>query len=258
MENSGHDAKHPTPADLHLAFLAHLGVELPHGARILDLGCGAGDSVAALSAHGYECYGIDPALHWLPVWGGKADRGAMMAAEGARLPFADHFFDFCFSDQVLEHVAEYRSVFSELGRVLKPRAMSLHRFPGPNCLIEAHVGVPLPWLCYWSPYLAVWAIAGRRVPEQRGFSWRQVLADNRRRMRATFYPTKRALRRLASESGVAIAFLERAELPICAAGRLAALQRRCAAMGIGAPGRLMLPLIAQRYMLLRPRGKDAR
>ena len=49
-----------------------------------------------------------------------------------RLPFTDATFDFCFSDQVFEHIFDYRTTMSEIARVLKPGAISITASPAPT------------------------------------------------------------------------------------------------------------------------------
>ena len=54
----------------------------------------------------------------------------------------------------------------------------MHRFPGPNMLTEGHLFVPFPVLCYPKAYLTMWAILGRRSPDQRALAWGQTLPSN--------------------------------------------------------------------------------
>jgi SAM-dependent methyltransferase len=249
---------------LHLAFLDRLGRGLPVGARIFDLGCGAGGAVAVLCRRGFDAYGVDVDSggrgssavfpDWKTGWaqvGPLAGRVHLVSPQGYRLPFPDGFFDFCFSDQVFEHVVDYVAVFREIGRVLKPGSISLHRFPGPNRLIEGHTQLPVPLLCRSGTYLALWAVAGRRAPHQAGFNWHRTVLDNRRMMSQTFYPTKRQLRCFARQAGVTIEFREREEFAALTAGELAGVRRKLERLGLGGPARLLLPLVAQRYMLLQ-------
>jgi len=243
------------PEDLHFAFLARRGISLRTGAEILDFGCGAADAVERLCTRGRSCYGVDVNPFWQRSWVGReaiSGRVSLLDPGDYRLPFPDRFFDFCFSDQVFEHILDYSTVFRELGRVLKPDALSLHRFPGPNCPVEAHAMLPLPWLCRYKTYLAGAALLGWRAADQQALSWQQTLAENRRRMSETFYPTKRALRRLAARAGVAVEFVEREEFRSLTIGRLAALRNGFERLGVGALAGAVLPLFAQRYMLLRP------
>ena len=119
-----------TERQLHFA-TAGLGLRLSPGATILDFGCGIGSSVRALLAQGYDAYGVDVLEYWDrdfdKYWliGDKppaevADRLKLADPANYRLPFEDGTFDFCFSDQVFEHIFDYKTTMSEIVRVLKP------------------------------------------------------------------------------------------------------------------------------------------
>jgi SAM-dependent methyltransferase len=249
--------------ELHLAFLRAKGALPGEGSRILDFGCGLGGAVEYLCAQGYDAYGVDT-NEW---WG--ADRGRYRggyvlpppdivarlrhspAGPAYRLPFPDGYFDYCFSNQVFEHIGDYPAAFRELARVVKPEGVSLHIFPGPNYPIEGHVELPIAWLCYWRPYLAFWALIGRRACYEHGMSWRETVAENLARMGRSYYPTKRRLRRLAAAAGVELDFLEAEALPTRNFGGMAALYRRLHGLGLGRLARTLLPLIDQRYMRIR-------
>jgi len=71
---------------------------------VLDVGCGIGAAVAALSVAGYEAYGLDlPAL--APFWAeGRNDPGHFVCGNALRLPFASDFFDVVYSLGVIEHI----------------------------------------------------------------------------------------------------------------------------------------------------------
>lgn len=217
-------------------------MELPRGARILDFGCGQGRSVEALVRLGYDAYGVDVLDHWNTFDSVPADirtRLFVISADACRLPFPDHHFDFCFSDQVFEHVFDYVGIFSEIIRVLKVSCASAHRFPGPNRLVESHIHLPIPWLCYNQSYLALWALLGRRSPGQELFSWREAVAHNQYLMRHNSYPTKSELRRFAAEAGALIEFREREEF------QFRRRDLRSIALATLAP-------FMSRYMILRP------
>jgi hypothetical protein len=62
----------------------------------------------------------------------------------------------------------------------------MHRFPGPNMLTEGHLFLPFPTLCCRKVYLTMWAILGRRSPDQRG----QTLASYIRFMPKSNGPRK--------------------------------------------------------------------
>jgi SAM-dependent methyltransferase len=239
-----------------------LHARIPPGAKILDYGCGLGQSVQALLDLGYDGYGVDIVEYWDSqydqYWATGPKPPAALASRlrvtqqaPYRLPFPDHTFDFCFSQEVMEHVFDYPAAFAEIRRVLKPGAMSVHRFPGPGRLVEDHIFVPFPPLCRSELYLAAWALAGRRSPIQRGLSWRETLRSNLDTLRYCNYPTKRGLRRQAQAAGVEIDFVERQELLFRGGGRLHRLLSRADKAGLSD---LLLSLInplMQRYMVLR-------
>ena len=121
-------AEQAQAAERHLRFAtARLGLRLAPGAKILDFGCGIGSSVRILLAQGYDAFGVDVLEYWDrdfdKYWHIEDKPPAEIAARlkrvdpaNYRLPFADASFDFCFSDQVFEHVFDYRTTMSEIAR----------------------------------------------------------------------------------------------------------------------------------------------
>lgn len=89
-------------------------------ASILDIGCGAGQTIVALGA-GRRSVGVDIDLNALRV----AARGPLgeplrvAAAQGERLPFATGAFDYVYSRVALPYM-DVRSAVAEMHRVLKP------------------------------------------------------------------------------------------------------------------------------------------
>ena len=199
----------------HLHFAQNrLGYNLPNGARILDFGCGNGISTKALAELNYDVRGVDIADHWNTFNSVPPDiraRLLVIPRDPKPLPFPSRYFDFCFSDQVFEHLFDYEWAFTEIARVLKPGALSCHRFPGPNRLTEGHIQLPIPLLCYSRLYLSVFALAGRRRSDQEHFSWRQTVDHNEELMRANNYPSKRRLYAIARGCDVNIEFRDAEE-----------------------------------------------
>jgi SAM-dependent methyltransferase len=153
------------------AVASDLGYPLPPGASVLDFGCGIGDAVAAWRAAGYEAYGCDIVLEQPGEWLHVIERPY-------RLPFSDATFDLVVSNQVLEHVQDHDAAFSEICRVLKPGALSLHLFPSRWSPREVHVRVPLASLLQARWWIGLWAWLGIRNEYQNGLSWRDVTEFN--------------------------------------------------------------------------------
>jgi SAM-dependent methyltransferase len=249
---------HPMPGyavDLHLRFVSdRLGYIIKPGASILDFGCGHGRAVKALLDCGYDAYGVDISNHWnvfAPELNSISERLLMLACPDYRLPFPDHTFDFCFSDQVFEHIVDYATAFSEIVRVLKPGAISAHRFPGPNRLMEGHVELPFPWLCYSHSYLLMWALIGGRRRGQENFSWRQTVEQNTYLMRHNNYPTKKKLRAIAEQNGVTIQFFEKEEFCFRGGGRYQPVLDFANRIGLRSAALSVLGPLLSRYMVLR-------
>jgi 2-polyprenyl-3-methyl-5-hydroxy-6-metoxy-1,4-benzoquinol methylase len=111
---------------------------VPRDARVLDVGCGAGEFASALRKAGALPIGVDvareplrraaqldPALdlrHWAP---------------GASLPLDDASVDIAWAGEVLEHVVDLAPWLSEIRRVVRPGGELLLSTPhhGPGRLI---------------------------------------------------------------------------------------------------------------------------
>jgi SAM-dependent methyltransferase len=89
--------------------------------KILDLGCGEGDSTAFFSE-------IDPNADWfgvdiedsLEVRARRQTDGTVATFDGTNLPFCDGAFDLIYSHQVFEHVRRPDELLRDVARVLGP------------------------------------------------------------------------------------------------------------------------------------------
>jgi SAM-dependent methyltransferase len=88
---------------------------------VIDLGCGAGDSVV-------QFRNVNPSVRWVGV---DIERSPEVASrrrtdaefvtfDGVRLPFGEGSFDAVYCKQVLEHVREPGPLLAEVARVLRP------------------------------------------------------------------------------------------------------------------------------------------
>jgi SAM-dependent methyltransferase len=157
---------------LQRAVFAGLGTRLAPGATVLDFGCGDGGLVRAYRRAGFDAYGCDIVLE-------RETEHLRAIGEPYRLPFPDATFDAVVSDQVLEHVLDHRLAAKEIARVSRPSSGSLHIFPPPWRLVEAHVDVPLAGVLRNPVWLGLWARLGIRNPFQAGLSAREVARINR-------------------------------------------------------------------------------
>jgi ubiquinone/menaquinone biosynthesis C-methylase UbiE len=93
----------------------------PATPAVLDLGCGAGDSVDLFRS-------LEPSVRWTGAdlaSSPEVDRRTRTDADfvtfdGERLPFGDASFDLVYCKQVLEHVRRPQPLLAEVARVLRP------------------------------------------------------------------------------------------------------------------------------------------
>ncbi|MEA2459812.1 MAG: hypothetical protein QOC95_2784 [Thermoleophilaceae bacterium] len=100
---------------------------------VIDLGCGAGDSVDQFRS-------VNPDVRWVGVDVERSPevdsrrRGdaEFVTFDGLRLPFGDGSFDAVYCKQVLEHVREPAPLIAEVARVLRPGGL----FAGSTSQLE--------------------------------------------------------------------------------------------------------------------------
>ncbi|HVC28699.1 MAG TPA: malonyl-ACP O-methyltransferase BioC [Gammaproteobacteria bacterium] len=109
--------------------------------RILDVGCGPGGQMMALSKRypAAQVCGADLAMNML-VAGRNAQgwfsRKPLVCADALQLPFAATCFDLVYSNLMLQWCDDLEPVFRELRRVLHPHGMLLFSTFGPDTLKE--------------------------------------------------------------------------------------------------------------------------
>lgn len=142
------------------------GATLPHGARVLDHGCGRGRHVALLAQLGYEVFAQDVASH--PGWPQLPGAFQVVPPTAPGLPWTSATFDLVLGVMVIHHMdTEAIARFaSEVHRVLAPG--------GTWLLLEANdesYGARLPRKLIGRLH----ALADvRRAAEQAGFVVRDV------------------------------------------------------------------------------------
>lgn len=122
-------------------FRTHIQKHLTLQSIVLDVGAGAGivEEMHFRGDVGRIC-GVD--LDERVVKNTKLDEGKI--ADAGTIPYDDSTFDVVFADNVMEHLDDPVSVFSEINRVLKPGGVLL--FKTPN---RTHY---MPLIARWTPH----------------------------------------------------------------------------------------------------------
>lgn len=103
---------------------------IPRGARILELGCGSGNTVLHIDATGFDAWGIDissKAIEWAKdnARQQKSQAHFIVGSVTDLQPFRDDFFDMVFDGDCLWMVlgADRHACFSSVFRKLKPKGL---------------------------------------------------------------------------------------------------------------------------------------
>ncbi len=113
--------------------------QVPRGATVLDLGCGAGEFSAALEKRGAHMIAVDVAAEALRRARERVpDLDARLWRAGEPLPVQDNAVDLVWAGEVVEHVADVAPWLSEVRRVLRPRGVLLLSTPhhGPLTMLR--------------------------------------------------------------------------------------------------------------------------
>ena len=115
-------------------------------ARVMDLGCGAGDSVDLFRALNHEVQWVGVDVESSPEVSGRTRADAeFVTFDGRSLPFEDASFDLVYCKQVLEHVERPHELLREVARVLRPGGS----FAGSTSQLEAFHSRSI---FNWTPY----------------------------------------------------------------------------------------------------------
>lgn len=97
------------------------------GMRVLEIGGGTGYQASLIASTGAAVESIDVAE---PL-SGVETYFPVHIYDGRTLPFPDDYFDVVFSSNVLEHIPDLATTFSEVQRVMKSDGRSIHILPTP-------------------------------------------------------------------------------------------------------------------------------
>jgi len=99
---------------------------LPQGARVLEVGCGAGHTTIELARRGYAVFGVDTLREMIALTRHSATEGKMgekvflSIGDVCSLHFADRAFDLTIAIGVLPWLRSPDTAIKELSRVAKP------------------------------------------------------------------------------------------------------------------------------------------
>ena len=95
--------------------------EADHG-RTLDVACGVGNLVAAISAEGSQGWGLDPSLEMLGISRWLHPDGDVLLVRGVAevLPFRDESFDRLICQGALDHFVDPHAFMKEAVRCVRP------------------------------------------------------------------------------------------------------------------------------------------
>ncbi len=112
----------------------------------LDIGCGTGNYLTALSAKGLTLYGVDPSATMLERARENCPDAEFIQADSSSIHIADAFFDGAIAVLTIHHWQDMAAGLKEVRRVLKPGApLVIFGFTG-----EQMRGY---WLCHYFPIM---------------------------------------------------------------------------------------------------------
>lgn len=103
---------------------------VPENIRVLDIGCGFGETLGYYRSHGCDAYGVEADENILRV----AKKFNYQVEVGLFDPgkYPVDFFDYITMGQVIEHVTDPLGTFKGIARILKPGGVAIISTPNSN------------------------------------------------------------------------------------------------------------------------------
>jgi ubiquinone/menaquinone biosynthesis C-methylase UbiE len=95
------------------------------GLRLLDVGCGTGHHLTAMSARGFAVAGVDGSESMLELARRRNADADLRVADVERLPYSDAEFDVTMCVEVLRYLPAPAGCIREMARVLRPGGLCL-------------------------------------------------------------------------------------------------------------------------------------
>jgi len=106
-------------------------MQWPAGSRVLDVGCGGGQSLALFKRLSWETHGTDASSHACDA-ARQAGVDHVYCGHLDQLPIPDNYFDLVVIANVIEHVPNPMVVLQRIGAALKPGGTVLMIFPNSS------------------------------------------------------------------------------------------------------------------------------
>lgn len=112
--------------------LQMVDARLPRGSKILDVGCGPGETAAKLRHRGYDVWGLDIAESMVRCARERCGADRFQVGDIEAIPFQDGTFDCVVCLGVLEYLDADAVALSEIERVLKPGGRAVVSTPSAS------------------------------------------------------------------------------------------------------------------------------
>ena len=169
-------------------------IDLPAGARVLDVGAALGLYVVAWRREGFDALGVEP---WAEAAEAsrrvKAETGVpfeMLEGDWEELPIADESVDLVVATSVLEHVEDPEQAVAESFRVLRPGGALYFYTTSALCPRQAEIRLfpAFPWyppvlqkrIMRWAAESHPWLVHGTSAPAYHWFRPKTAVALARR------------------------------------------------------------------------------
>lgn len=135
------------PDDPRVRFVGELAGRLSDGARVLELGCGAGVPATALLAQRYDVLGVDISAGQLALAAQRVPSAGFLKADMTSLELPEASFDAVTAFYSFNHIprAEQQPLLAKIARWLRPGGFLLASFGhgGSADDVEPWLGVPM-------------------------------------------------------------------------------------------------------------------
>jgi ubiquinone/menaquinone biosynthesis C-methylase UbiE len=164
------------PKDVQL--LQELVQRLPHDAKVLDVGCGAGVPVTKFLTQFFDVTGVDFAENQLQLARQLVPRAQFVCQDMTDMTFPDHSFDAICSYYAIIHIPrqKHHELLTDFYRIVTPSGLVLLCMGADDLeedTTEDYLGAPM----YWSHYDAE---TNMRLIKECGFDiiWSRIVVDS--------------------------------------------------------------------------------